>query len=82
MAKSGNNSLNDKLETLKNALVCLCLIAVFFTSCRRDKTTAALVQEIGHLKAVVMNVEEEIPQIEEHVDEQKTDDSGSEKFGF
>lgn len=78
MAKT-TNTLNDKLETLKNALVCLCLIAVFFTSCRRDKTTAALVQEIGHLKAVVMNVEEDV----ETIDAPKDDDGETgETFGF
>lgn len=48
--------MNEKLEALKNALVCLCLIVVLFTSCRRDKSTTALLAEIGRLQMVVQEV--------------------------
>lgn len=48
--------MNEKLEALKNALVCLCLVVVLFTSCRRDKSTTALLAEIGRLQMVVQEV--------------------------
>ena len=48
--------MNEKLEALKNALVCLCLVVVLFTSCRRDKSTTALLAEIERLQMVVQEV--------------------------
>lgn len=48
--------MNEKLEAIKNALVCLCLVVVLFTSCRRDKSTTALLAEIGRLQMVVQEV--------------------------
>lgn len=48
--------MNEKLEALKNALVCLCLVVVLFTSCRRDKSTTALLAEIGRLQMVIQEV--------------------------
>ena len=48
--------MNEKLEALKNALVCLCLVVVLFTSCRRDKSTSALLAEIAQLQMVVQEV--------------------------
>lgn len=48
--------MNEKLEAIKNALVCLCLVVVLFTSCRRDKSTTALLAEIAQLQMVVQEV--------------------------
>lgn len=48
--------MNEKLEAIKNALVCLCLVVVLFTSCKRDKSTTALLAEIGRLQMVVQEV--------------------------
>lgn len=45
--------LNKKLETLKNILVCLALVCVIFTSCRKDKTSAIIADQIANLSAVV-----------------------------
>lgn len=60
--------MNEKLEAIKNALVCLCLVVVLFTSCRRDKSTTALLAEIGRLQMVVREVvlptnESDIPNV-------------------
>ena len=64
--------MNEKLEALKNALVCLCLVVVLFTSCRRDKSTTALLAEIGRLQMVVQEVvsptnESDIPTVKRDI---------------
>ena len=64
--------MNEKLEAIKNALVCLCLVVVLFASCRRDKSTTALLAEIGRLQMVVQEVvsptnESDIPTIKRDI---------------
>lgn len=56
--------MKEKLEILKNLLICACLVVVLFTSCRQDKTAAALLSEINMLKAVVCETQEDAPTLE------------------
>lgn len=48
-------TLNDKIDALKNLLICGCLVGVLVSSCRRDRTADEIVAELSQLRLVVMN---------------------------
>ena len=50
--------MNDALDMIKNLLVCCCLMATLFATCRQEQANDKLTAEISALKSVSDNISE------------------------
>lgn len=52
--------VNQKIEALKNALICASLFAMLFSSCSSAKKTSLVLTKVASLEAVVEEVSENV----------------------